>query len=38
MSAKELLDYYKSHVMSVEEAVMLVRSGDLIIDGHGHGR
>lgn len=38
MSAKELLDYYKSHVMSVEDAVMLVRSGDLIIDGHGHGR
>lgn len=38
MAAKELLQYYKDHVMSVDEAVKLVKSGDFIIDGHGHGR
>lgn len=30
--------YYKDHLMTVEESVALVKSGDLIIDGHGHGR
>ena len=38
MASKELLQYYKEHVMSVDEAMKLVKSGDLIIDGHGHGR
>lgn len=30
--------YYNEHCITVDEAVALVRSGDLIIDGHGHGR
>ena len=30
--------YYKDHLMSVDEAVALVKSDDIIIDGHGHGR
>jgi len=30
--------YYKEHCMSVDEAMGLIRSGDLIVDGHGHGR
>ncbi len=30
--------YYKDHLMTADEAVALVKSGDLIIDGHGHGR
>lgn len=30
--------YFKDHLMSVEEAVSLVKSDDIIIDGHGHGR
>lgn len=38
MTSKEMLQYYKDHLMTVEEAVNLVNSGDLIIDGHGHGR
>lgn len=38
MSKKELLQYYKDHLTTVDEAVKLVKSGDLIIDGHGHGR
>lgn len=38
MTPKEMLQYYKDHLMTVEEAVKLVNSGDLIIDGHGHGR
>ena len=38
MGAKELLQYYHDHLMTAEEAVKLVKSGDLIIDGHGHGR
>lgn len=38
MGAKELLQYYKEHVTTVDEAVKLVKSGDLIIDGHAHGR
>lgn len=38
MGAKELLQYYKEHVMTAEEAVKLVKSGDTILDGHGHGR
>lgn len=38
MGAKELLQYYKEHVMPAEEAVKLVQSGDMILDGHGHGR
>ena len=38
MAAKELLQYYKEHLMTVDEAMKLVQSGDLIIDGHGHGR
>ncbi|MDY6047731.1 MAG: acetyl-CoA hydrolase/transferase C-terminal domain-containing protein [Anaerobutyricum sp.] len=38
MTPKEKLQYYKDHLMTVEEAVKLVNSGDLIIDGHGHGR
>jgi 4-hydroxybutyrate CoA-transferase len=32
------MQYYKEHCMSVDEAVKLVKSGDLIIDGHGNGR
>lgn len=38
MSTNPLLQYYKDHVMTAEEAVMLVQSGDMILDGHGHGR
>ncbi len=38
MGAKELLQYYKDHIVSVEEAMKIVKSGDLIMDGHGHGR
>jgi len=38
MGAKELLQYYKDHVVTVDEAVKLVKDGDFIIDGHGHGR
>ena len=34
----EMLQYYKSHCMTVDEAMKLVKSGDLIVDGHGHGR
>lgn len=30
--------YYKSHLVTVEEAVSMVKSDDIIIDGHGHGR
>lgn len=30
--------YYKDHLMTVDEAVSLVKSNDIIIDGHGHGR
>ena len=30
--------YYKEHCMSVDEAMGLIQSGDLIVDGHGHGR
>lgn len=30
--------YYKNHLMSVDEAVAVVKSGDLIVDGHAHGR
>lgn len=30
--------YYKDHLMSVDEAVAMVKSDDIIIDGHGHGR
>ena len=35
---KEMLQYYQSHCMTVDEAMKLVNSGDLIVDGHGHGR
>ena len=38
MTAQEMLQYYREHLMTVDEAVKLVNSGDLIIDGHGHGR
>ena len=38
MTANEMLQYYREHRMTVDEAVKLVNSGDLIIDGHGHGR
>lgn len=38
MGAKELLQYYKEHLTTAAEAVKLVKSGDLIIDGHGHAR
>ncbi|MGN1413591.1 MAG: acetyl-CoA hydrolase/transferase family protein [Anaerovoracaceae bacterium] len=38
MSSKELLRYYQEHCMSVDDAMKLVKSGDFIIDGHGHGR
>lgn len=38
MPSKELLQYYRNHCMSVEEAMNLIKSGDFIIDGHGHGR
>ena len=38
MASKELLQYYKEHLMTVDEAMKLVKSGDLIMDGHGHGR
>lgn len=38
MTAQEMLQYYREHLMTVDEAVKLVSSGDLIIDGHGHGR
>lgn len=30
--------YYKDHLMTADEAVMVVKSGDIIIDGHGHAR
>ena len=30
--------YYKEHSVSVEEAVQHIKSGDLIMDGHGCGR
>lgn len=30
--------YYNTHLMTAEEAVSLIKSGDIIIDGHGHGR
>lgn len=30
--------YYKQHCMSADQAMGLIRSGDLIVDGHGHGR
>lgn len=30
--------YYKDRLMGVDEAVALVKSGDIIMDGHGHGR
>ena len=30
--------YYKSHLMTADEAVAMVKSNDIIIDGHGHGR
>ena len=30
--------YYKDHLMSVDEAVALVKSDDIFIDGHGQGR
>ena len=35
MTANEMLQYYREHRMTVDEAVKLVNSGDLIIDGHG---
>ena len=38
MGAKELLKYYHEHLTTAAEAVKLVKSGDLIIDGHGHCR
>lgn len=31
-------DYYNAHCVTVEEAVAVIKSGDLIIDGHGCGR
>ena len=31
-------NYYKEHCMSADQAMGLIRSGDLIVDGHGHGR
>lgn len=34
----EMMQYYLSHCMTVDEAMKLVKSGDLIVDGHGHGR
>ena len=30
--------YYNTLLMTAEEAVSLIKSGDIIIDGHGHGR
>lgn len=38
MASKELLQYYREHCMSVDQAMALIKSGDFIIDGHGHGR
>jgi len=38
MSSVSWQQYYKDHCMSLDEAMGLIRSGDLIIDGHGHGR
>lgn len=38
MSKNAWQQYYKDHCMTVDEAVGLVKSGDLIIDGHGNGR
>lgn len=38
MSSKELLQYYRNHCMSVDDAMKLIKSDDFIIDGHGHGR
>ena len=35
---REMMQYYKAHCMTVDEAIKLVKSGDLIVDGHGHGR
>lgn len=38
MSKKAWQQYYKDRCMTVDEAMGLIRSGDLIIDGHGNGR
>ncbi|MBQ8564093.1 MAG: hypothetical protein IJ443_09445, partial [Firmicutes bacterium] len=38
MASKDLHQYYKEHCMSLEDAMKLIKSGDLIVDGHGHGR
>ncbi len=38
MASKDLQQYYKEHCMSLEDAMKLIKSGDLIVDGHGHGR
>ena len=38
MPSKSSQQYYKEHCMLVDDAMKLVKSGDFIIDGHGHGR
>ncbi len=37
MSSRELLQYYREHCMSVDQAMSLIKSDDFIVDGHGHG-
>ena len=36
--AKDWMEYYRSHCMTVDEAVKLIKSGDTVVDGHGIGR
>jgi len=38
MNAKESDRYYHSHIMSADDAVRIVKSGDRVLDGHGPGQ